>query len=71
MTVNRIIPNSPPDVFKFLSKEDYEKYTKLTDQMLIDNSLPGSLSSLWKFLPQQINKSYLGDSYSDLRFEAF
>lgn len=61
-TVNRVIPNSPDEVFRFIGKEEYEKFTKLTDQMLIDNSLPGSLSKQWKFLPQQINRSYLGES---------
>ena len=30
--------------------------------MLIDNSLPDQLSKQWKFLPQQINRSYLGES---------
>lgn len=60
--MNRVIPNNCEDVLKFLSKEEYEKYTKLTDQMLIDNSLPESLSKNWKFLPQQINRSYLGES---------
>ena len=30
--------------------------------MLIDNSLPDSLGKQWKFLPQQINRSYLGES---------
>lgn len=57
-----MIPSNPKDVFKFLSREEYEKYTKLTDQMLIDNSLPDSLSKEWKFLPQQINRSYLGEA---------
>ena len=60
--MNRVIPNSPEEVFSFISKDEYEKYTKLTDQMLIDNSLPGSLSKQWKFLPQQINRSYLGEA---------
>jgi len=58
--VNRVIPSNPADVFNFINRDDYERYTKLTDQ--IDNSLPESLTKQWKFLPQQINKSYLGES---------